>query len=204
MAGLFLLPVEESKGLLGANAEGGEGALTLQAPPGAYLLSLELWNPGGRWASRIRHGIRAGALPPDVPSLSDFLLLDPGDSLPADLAEALSRARTTTDLRSGDRVTLAWEVYGLGQRREPLTFRVSMVREDGSFLRRAFERIGLFRRSPALTLTWSEGGSESPDQLFRSVDVVLPDMDVGRYVLHLELDIPFRNRIRATRRIRIH
>jgi hypothetical protein len=101
-------------------------------------------------------------------------------------------------------VTLAWEVYGLGQRRESLRFRISMVRQDGSFLRKALQRIGLFRRSPDLTLEWSEGGLEGSGALFRAVDLELGNLDRGSYLLQLELAIPYRNRVRTLRRVRIH
>ncbi|MFC1661700.1 hypothetical protein ACFL3S_09655 [Gemmatimonadota bacterium] len=202
LAGLFLLPVEQEGELLGAEGKGGEGVLVLMAPTGGYLLSLELWNPAGRWSSRSRHGVRHGAVPPDVPSLSDILLLSPDTFLPADLGEALPRSLSHTALRSGSRVTLAWEVYGLGRRREPLTFRVSLQREEGGLLRRAFERVGLFRRPPSLRLSWSEGGAEGAGPLFRAVDVELPELDPGWYLLKLELDIPYRNSIQAVRRVR--
>jgi hypothetical protein len=75
------------------------------------------------------------------------------------------------------------------------------MREEGSLLRRAFEQVGLFRRPPALRLEWTEGGVDAMEPLFRAVDVNLPELDAGGYVLQLELSIPNRTTIRSTRRI---
>ncbi|MCJ7629360.1 MAG: hypothetical protein MUO50_13355, partial [Longimicrobiales bacterium] len=131
LAGLFLLADTGSWAPLAAFGVGGEGVLQLSAPPGGYLLSLEQWNPSGRWGARVRHGVTAPSIPPDVPHISDLLLLTAGDGLPSSLSEATPRVRPSTEVMSGSRFTVAWEVYGLNRRREPLTFRISLVEEEG-------------------------------------------------------------------------
>ena len=173
----------------------------MRAPPGGYLLSLEQWNPAGRWGARLRHGIQVDEVPPDVPTLSDLLLLDSGEDFPEGLSEAIPRMRTSSALDGGGAVTVGWEVYGLGLRREALTFRVSLIEEEGSLIRRAFKRIGLFQRAPELTLSWTEAGAGEPGPFFRAVDLELPRLDPGRYVLRLELDIPNRGKVLSHRRI---
>jgi hypothetical protein len=204
LAGLFLLADTGAWAPLGTFSSGGEGTLQLRAPAGGYLLSLEQWNPSGRWASRIRHGIRADVVPVDVPTLSDLLLLRPGRSLPEELSQALPRLKPEAYLLSGEPVTVGWEVYGLGRRREPLTFRLSLLEEKGSLVRRAFKRIGLFNKPPAVTLSWDEAGSDQMGPLFRAVDLALPALDPGRYVLSLEMEIPNRGKVLAHRRITIY
>jgi hypothetical protein len=112
------------------------------------------------------------------------------------------RAGTTVD---GDELlTVGWEVYGLGRRREPLNFRLSLVEEEGSLIRRAFKRIGLFKRAPALTLSWTEGGADEFGPLFRAVNVQLPPLKPGRYVLRLEMEIPNRSKVLSHRRITVY
>jgi len=201
LVGLFLLADTGGWAPLGVMGNGGSGILQLRAPTGGYLLSLEQWNPAGRWGARIRHGIRAGSVPPDVPVLSDLVLLESGSDLPADLAEAIPRMRASSALGAEETVTLGWEVYGLGLRREALTFRVSLVEEEGSLIRRAFQRIGLFQKAPFLTLSWTEGGAVDPSPLFRAVELELPAVDPGRYVLRLEMEIPNRAGVSSNRRI---
>ena len=203
LAGLFLLPVAGNGEPLGETRRGGEGLLFLRAPPGGYLVSLELWSPSGRWGARLRHGIRREAVPPDVPTLSDLLLLGPAESPPRDLEEAIPRMLPGTVLERGEPVTVAWEVYGLGGRREPLAFTLSVRDEEASLIRRAFERIGLFRRTPPLSLSWTEAGADALGPLFRAVDVTLPAVDPGPYVLRLEMEMPGRTAVVWGRRITI-
>ncbi|MGW8265743.1 MAG: hypothetical protein ACWGSQ_05195 [Longimicrobiales bacterium] len=204
LSGLFLLAENGDRAPLSALAHGSEGILQVRAPAGGYLLSVELWNPVGRWASRVRHGIMTEAVPPDVPTLSDLLLLRRGSDLPENLPQALPRMRTSADLPGKEPLTVGWEVYGLGRRQEPLTFRLDLRAEEGSFIRRALKRIGLFNRAPALSLSWREAGTEESGPLFRAVDVDLPPLEPGRYVLTLEMSIPNRSKVAAHRRIRVH
>jgi len=204
LSGLFLLADTGSWAPLGVLSRGGEGTLQLRAPPGGYLLSLELWHPADRWAARTRHGIRGEVVPPDVPSISDLLLFHPSERLPEDLAEAIPRMRAGTTVDGDELVTVGWEVYGLGRRREPLNFRLSLVEEEGSLIRRALKRIGLFNRAPALTLSWTEGGTDEFGPLFRAVNVELPPLKPGRYVLRLEMEIPNRSKVLSHRRITVY
>jgi hypothetical protein len=110
-------------------------------------------------------------------------------------AYAIPRMRTDSVLAADEAVTVGWEVYGLRLRREALTFRVSLEEEGGSLIRRAFNRLGLFRRTPILTLSWSEEGAAESGPPFRAVGLELPAPDPGRYVLRLELDIPYRGKL---------
>lgn len=203
LTGLFLVAEGGDTVSLAALGEGGEGVLQLRAPPGRYLLSLELWSPQGRWGARFRHGVEAEPIPADVPTLSDLLLLRRGEELPGSLREALPRMRPGTRLEPGTPLTVAWEVYGLGDRREPLTFRLSLVEENASFLRRALSRTGLLQKPPVLTLTWEEGSSDHGEPLFRAVDLDLPPVGPGTYLLRLEMDIPYRTMAISQRRMTV-
>jgi hypothetical protein len=203
LSGLFLLADTGGWAPLSALSRGAEGVIQLRAPPGGYLLTLETWNPSGRWATRVRHGIRGEAIPPDVPSLSDLLILRRGPGLPENLSQALPRLRPRTDLLGGEPLTVGWEVYGLGYRQEPLSFRLSLREEEGGLIRRALKRIGLFNQTPALTLSWEESGVGNGGLLFRAVDVDLPPLEPGRYVLTLEMSIPNRSKVLSHRRIRV-
>ncbi|MGM0669659.1 MAG: hypothetical protein ACQET1_08065 [Gemmatimonadota bacterium] len=204
LAGLFLLADTGGSAPVSVMGTGGEGVLQLRAPPGRYLLSMELWNPAGRWGARTRQGVAAENVPPDVPFLSDLLLLDPGPEVPESLEDALPLLRSHSDLSGGGRVTVAWEVYGLGFQEESLPFRLRLIREEDSLIRRAFTRLGLFDREPALALSWTEDGPEHPGPFFRALDLDLPDLDPGPYVLHLELNIPYRTQVLSRRHLTVH
>jgi hypothetical protein len=100
-------------------------------------------------------------------------------------------------------LTVAWEVYGLNSVNDPLTFRISLIRDETSFVRRALRRIGLARGGPVLTLTWSEEGSSQVGPLFRAVDLDLPALEPGGYVLRLVMEIPYRESVASDRRIEV-
>jgi hypothetical protein len=203
LAGLFLVPEAGDSSPIAALGAGGEGVLQLSAPSGAYLLSLELWSPLERWGARVRQGVEMREIPPDVPSLSDLLLLRGGEALPDSLPEALPRMRPHSRLDAGQPLTVGWEIYGLGARRDPLAFRIILEEEQPGLLRRALIRTGLIRKSPLLSLSWEEGSPGQPGPLFRAVDLELPDLRPGDYVLRLELDIPFRSRVSSERRLAV-
>ncbi len=215
-AGLFLVPVGEaaaggpdpdSGGPPGLRARTREGtdsaALVLGAPAGAYLLSAETWSPDLRRAGRIRRGVRVPAAPPDVPTLSDLLLLTAegpeGESLEAAAARALPRAW----LRSGERVAVGWEVYGLGWRPEAIAYRLSIRGGGGNLLQKAGRLLGLVGDDRPLTLEWQEEGPDAPGPVFRSVALDLPSLDPGRYTLRLELATKGRSPLVSERRLEI-
>jgi hypothetical protein len=201
LTGLFLMADTGNWAPLSVMGDGGAGILQLRAPFGRYLLSLEQWDPAGRWGARMRHGVMAEEIPPDVPALSEILILETGRALPEELSEAIPRMKSSTVFGKGETFTLAWEVYGLGGAKEALTFQVSLLGEGDSLVRRALKRIGLFRRAPDLSLSWTEGGPGTSGPLFRALDLDVPSLDPGRYVVRLEMTIPNRGSVVANRRI---
>ena len=78
-----------------------------------------------------------------------------------------------------------------------------MIEEEGSLIRRALERIGLFRKGPELSLSWPEDASGDDGLLFRAIDVDLPPLDAGKYILRLEMEIPYRSTVVSNRRIEV-
>jgi hypothetical protein len=100
-------------------------------------------------------------------------------------------------------LTVGWEVYGLNRRGEPLTFRLSLVEEKRSLIRRALNRIGLFRKAPLPTLSWDEDGSSQVGNMFRVVELDLPPLQAGRYLLRLEMEMPYRNKVVSSRRVTV-
>lgn len=203
LSGLFLLADTGGWAPLSVMSSGGRGVLQLRAPPGGYLLSMEIWNPAGRWGARVRQGLVVEDVPPDVPVLSDLLLLDTGPELPEALEEAIPFMRGDVELSGGGPVTVGWEVYGLGFQEEALTFSLRLIQEEESMVRRALKRIGLFRREPVLSLSWAEKGPEDPGPFFRAVDLDLPDLDSGEYVLQLALEMTGRAQVLSQKRVRV-
>jgi hypothetical protein len=107
----------------------------------------------------------------------------------------------TRVFRPGGQVTVAWEIYGLGSRREPLAFRLTLVKEEGGLFRRALRGLGLIGEPTALTLSWVEGGVEGFGPVFRAVDLDLPELEPGSYRLQLRMDLPYRTEALSSRRV---
>lgn len=203
-AGLFLVdpdtgPVREVR-LSGEE----RGVLRLRAARDAYLVSTEVWDPGRARAARSRQGTSLSTLPPDVAALSDLLLLDAGERPPRRLEEAVPRARAELRACAGERVTVGWELYGLGLVRESVDFRLRLRRTDRGFLRRAGEWLGILGDAPSVSLRWSEAGPDRPGPFFRAVDLTPPpDAGPGTYELALRVRLEGRTPLEARRSIRI-
>jgi hypothetical protein len=151
----------------------------------------------------MRHGLVAEISPPDVPSVSDLLILTEGDALPTELQGALGRARPSTSVRSGERVPVAWEVYGLGLQREPPHFRLALRRKERGLIRRVARWIGLGGDEPEVVLSWMEVAPDAPRPLFRTVHLDLPDLEPGDYALRLEVELRGRSTMVAERTLEV-
>ena len=203
-AGLFLLN-PDSAGRLQARTEGiDSGGLSLRAPAGRYMASMEVWSPRRARAARVRAGVGMRPLPPDVAALSDLLLLNPGDELPRELASAVPRVRARLQACPGETVAVGWEVYGLGLQRESVAFRLRLRRTDRGFFERAGEIFGLGGSGTPVSLEWTEPGPERLRPFFRAVNVTLPpDLEPGTYDLSLEVRLQGRSPLTADRALRV-
>lgn len=180
-----------------------KGSVSLQAPAGDYLLSLEAWSAELGRAGRIRHGLSVDTIPPDLATLSDLVLLEPQDHLPEDLAHAVRLVRPTTELTAGERVAVGWELFGLGWEAEKVGYELSLSRESRGFFRRFGRLVGLGSGSQPLRIQWSEPGPYQPGPQFRALNVDLPEVDEGDYVLRLELSLKGREPVSVTRAVRV-
>jgi hypothetical protein len=198
-AGLFLLDAASGEVTAGEAVDGAEGALRVEGAAGRHVLSVETWSPSRRLAGRLRMGVAHTPVPEDLPVLSDILLVDAEDPAPASLDDALPRALTRASVREGESVGIAWEVTGLGFRRETLAFDLSVERLDRNLLQRLGGLFGLSEPPRPLTLRWEETGPEEPGPVFRAVDLDLPGLEPGRYEVRLRLMTSGREPVTATR-----
>ena len=188
-AGLFLIPADDPTApplaVRGTGAT--SGAFVVEAPAGRWIASLEVLSTEARRAGRTRLGIDQPALPPDVFTVSELLLLDGPLPPSATLADAIPRLLGRSWVRPGDRIAIAWELFGLGYRDEPLGYRLTVVPEGEGLLRRAARVLRLVGPERTQRLEW---GEESPDRrgpVLRSVELELPPLSPGPYRLRLEV-----------------
>jgi hypothetical protein len=154
----------------------GRDRLVATAPWAPLVLSLEVVAPRARAVARARFGL--GRRETATPSLSDILLFAPGDSLPQDLAEALTPAYPAPRVPAGRPLGLFWEIAGLGPAAEgvPLTAAVSLAPAGGG------------RRS--VELRWNEVLRPRGGVGARALVLDLAGVAPGRYRLALTVALP--------------
>jgi len=160
----------------------GDAPLLVEAPWGPAVVSVEA--RAGRWAARARYGLLLPA-----PGISDLLLLEPGASLPATLAEAAARAKAEPAATPVERMGVYFEVYpppGGGAAR----FTVSVRDVRGGFGRRLAAALGLGARARETALSWSEPLPAGVEALSRAVVLTLPGLPRGRHEVILEVELP--------------
>ena len=199
--GLFL--VDEDGQMKGTSRSSRAGELHLEVPAGKYLLSVEAWAAEEGLGGRIRHGITTEALPDDLVTLSDLVLLSPGGALPQDLTSALPSMRSSAELEASGELVLGWEIFGLGWRQEDVAFELSFSKEGESFFGRIGRWLGFGGREEPLQIVWTESGPSERGPWFRSVEVTIPDVDPGEYFFRLGVTAPGREELVQTRAVEI-
>ena len=199
--GLFL--VDEGGGIRGTSRNLDTGALHLTVPAGGYLVSVEAWAPEEGLGGRIRHGITTEALPDDLATLSDLILLHLGDSLPQTFVSALPSMRSSTRLEADKPLVIGWEVFGLGWRPEDVSFELSFYEKGEGFFGRIGRWLGFGSPEEPLQLVWSEPGPSEIGPWFRSVEVTIPEVDPGDYVFRLRVTATGREELVRTRTVEI-
>lgn len=159
------------------------GVLSLAVEPGARIMSLETQNLQGKRAGRARYGLELPA-PAGGIGVSDVLLLRGTDALPSELDEAISQARGSTRVRTGESLGLFWEVYGLPERPDTVAISVSVERGSRAWGRRLAERLGLVGEPTPIRVQWDE---ETPGEalMARTLVLALTDLTPGDYTLEL-------------------
>jgi hypothetical protein len=202
--GLFALPVDGGEPMDAERVGSASGALMIDLPVGAWVISAESWSPAERRAGRYRIGFDRAPSAPGVAVLSDILLLAPSESTPHALEEALPSALPTPEIaRDARRLGLAWEVSGLGARDGSLRFQVSVERTGRGVVRRIGEFLGLTTRPATVAVSWGEAGPGVPHALFRHLDLALPSLAPGTYAVTLTLSTSGRSDVVSRRAFRV-
>ena len=123
--------------------------------------------------------------------------------MPENLDDALPAMRASTRLRPNERIVVGWEISGLGPRRENATFELSLSAEGAGFFRRIGRWLRVAGPDTPVRVGWEEPGPSEIGPWFRSVEINLPDVDAGPYVLRLEVATPGRETLVETRVVEI-
>lgn len=199
IAALFLVSEDGEEPIMVQGSDP-EGVLTLQTWPGRYVSSLEVVDVEGRQGWRARQGVVQLPLTPGLVGVSDLMILKEGAPLPESLEEALPNVRPGVELSPGERFPVLWEVYGL-RILEPVRVTIGFSQGRPAFLTRIGEFLGVIEPEQAVEITFDETGPEEVQTVFRSMELVLPDLEPGEYTLHLQLELSGRTPVIASRPI---
>lgn len=199
--GLFLVP-EEGGPLASAQAVDPEGVLTLRAPPGRYVSSLEVLDQERGRAWRGRQGIRQDPLEPGQIDVSDLLILKGGAPFPESLEQAIPHVRPGIQVGRDERFTVVWEVYGL-QVRQPVQVTLGFTRGRPGFLTRVGEFLGVLEPDRPVEVSFAEAAPDDVEAVFRAMVLQLPELEPGAYTVHLRLETPGREPVIASRPITV-
>lgn len=169
-------------------------SFALRLPPGAYVYSLELFEPETRLAGRSRYALDVPGYPTDGVALSDPLFAAPygRGSLPVGRDDPGLRPLAELTLGADDTVGLYAEAHGLEAGPDASTrysVRLVLQRVDQPVLvvralRWLGRQIGLSSESAAPELSW-EGQGRADHPAILAVDVPLAELDPGLYELVL-------------------
>jgi hypothetical protein len=169
------------------------------ARPESTLASIELVAPGGA-SGRTRFGTGPPPMEKQRLALSDILLMEPRQNLPADLEAATERALGRTTLASRANVSLFWEMYGLTAGEAP-EIEVLATRQRGSLLGGLLRAITSRDAVDSLGVTWVEAPVAGLAQEPRSLTLNLSTLAPGDYTLVLSASVPGQNRATVRRKI---
>lgn len=177
--------------------------LAVRVPSRPHVLSLERLRRDARRAERARYGLPLRRRPEALPGLSDLLVLQPADSLPAGLEAALPRARPPRPAEPGDRLALYWELYGPRRLLGGVEVSLRLAEAEGGVVDRLAGALGL-RDGQVVALGWRGRVGEAGRVHPRGVQLRLPaELAEGDYRLVLSVLVPGHEEMRAMRRLRV-
>jgi hypothetical protein len=178
------------------------GALAVRVQGTRAVVSVEAL--GGGAAGRWRGGIELPGARPELPAVSDLLILTAAPALPATLDEAVPRAREESAARPGESLPIFWEAYP-----EPgfpggsATLALAIRPGPAGLGTRLARALGFRSGAAGAELRWTE---DLPPAAVvpRAVRLELPELAPGDYRLELEVRWPGGAVSRASREVSIH
>jgi len=180
----------------------GVRALTTTAPCGPLVLSLEAVAPVERHVARARYGVTPPRLSPYHAAISDLLLFDPPDSLPATLDAVVPHAYGSTRVSADRKLGVFWELYGVDPAAGAVAVSLTMARQGTGWLRRAAESLGLAGPRRDVRLEWQEV-PEAASIAPRTLAIDLSGLAPGRYLLEVAVTPAGAETVTARREIRL-
>jgi hypothetical protein len=94
-------------------------------------------------------------------------------------------------MRAGEAFKVAWEIYGLAIG-ESASVRIGVDQGGQGFLRRLGAFLRVLEPDSPVVMTYEDAGPDVLGTVFRSVQLNLPDLEPGEYVLTVEIELAGR------------
>jgi hypothetical protein len=170
----------------------------------SLLVSLEVIPDTPAIGYRARTGVVPLRLHPDLPALSDLLILDPEAGEPTALEAAERWARGSTSLREGEEIAVFFELYNPHRVGDEVRVSAMLEPRDRAWLARLAERLRLRTPEPPVRVRWTEEMDPARRELVgRTLRMRIPDVPPARYWLRLEVDLAGREPLRASRAVEV-
>jgi len=173
-------------------------------PGDSLLVSLEILPDSPAVAYRARTGVIPLRLHPDLPALSDLLILEGEAGEPASLDAAERWARGSAAVREGEEIAVFFELYNPHRVGDAVRISAMLEPRDRAWLARLAERLRLRTPDPGIRVRWAEELDPTRrDHIARTLRMRIPDLPPARYWLRLEVEMAGREPLRASRAVEI-
>ena len=181
------------------------GALTVKAPWGPLLMSVEAAAPERQAVARSRYGLSHFVMPDARVTLSDLLMFKPYGSTPVLAEEAAPHALNSDRVRADEKLGVYWEAYGTDPGGETMNITLTVVRElgDDGFLRRMTKSIGLGRSSTPVSVSVQDLSARGSNRTPRALELNIGTLSKGSYVVELEVELAGQVVMRADHHIEV-
>ncbi len=182
------------------------GTIMAKSPWGSMLMSVEVGAARTRTLARARYGVRRSDAPQSVIQVSDVLLYEPYDGMPARAEEALPHMLTSERIAQGSRVGLFWEAYQTQVASGGLDVSITVAPLDpasGGWVARGLRALRRIREAQPVSVGIRDAVVRGAEVTSRAIEVDLSGLVPGRYQLQLELSAGPGNVVRVERSITI-
>jgi hypothetical protein len=152
------------------------------------LVSVEARDSAERRVARARMVARPPAATAGRITVSDLLLFDHPQELPASADDAVRRARGSLRVDRGSPVGVFWEMYGMAEPGASVAYTLTVTREGAPWLRRAAERLKVVERRAPVRMKWDEPSGRPDGVRSRALSVDFSTLPTGRYRIELSVE----------------
>lgn len=183
-----------------------DGILTVKAPWGPLVMSVEVAAPAKSAVARARYGMSPPYAVGTRMSLSDLLFYQPYGTFPKNAEEAIPHALPTERVLASDKLGVFWEAYGTDPAGEKMQISLTVVRElvdDPGFLRRQARSLRLAREVTPVSVIVTDMSAFGARLSPRALELDISTLPKGAYIVQLEVSVAGQYVIRADHRIEI-